>query len=106
MVDKVAEGILVHSLDKTIEGRTTGKRQPCSAHGCPGWFLTVRWETGQLMHICSEGWNYDPESRSVRVTGGGEISARCISPKPRGTPPRPRDEWPSREQLSKWKGWR
>lgn len=79
----VVEGLAVWSLNAHIEGRTTGARLPCLSSGCPGWFIGVRWETGQLMRICSEGWTYEPEHRSVRVTGGGEISARFVSPKPR-----------------------
>lgn len=102
----VEEGLPVWSRSDEIEGRTTGARLPCSSHGCPGWFIGVRWETGQLMRICSEGWRYDPKERVVRVTGGGEISARFVSPEPLGTPPLPRSEWPDRETLRRWKGWR
>lgn len=103
---KVDEGLVVRSISGTIEGRTTGARRPCITKTCPGWFIGVRWETGQLMQICSEGWAYDPASRSVRVTGGGEISARFVAPKPLGTPPAPHEQWPDRETLRKWKGWR
>jgi hypothetical protein len=102
----VVEGLVVWSQSGEIEGRTTGARLPCISYGCPGWFIGVRWETGQLMRICSEGWRYDPESGSVRVTGGGEISARFVSPKPLGSPPLPREEWPGREVLARWAGWR
>lgn len=104
--DRVAEGLTVWSLSGDIEGRTTGNRRPCITLGCPGWFIGVRWETGQLMHICSEGWAYDPDTRSIRVTGGGEISARFVAPEPLGTPPLPRDEWPDRSALTGWAGWR
>lgn len=103
---QIEQGLVVHSLSGAIEGRTTGARRPCVASGCPGWFVTVRWETGQLMHICSQGWAYDPASKSIRVTGGGEVSARFVSPKPLGTPPSPREQWPSREVLDRWAGWR
>ncbi len=101
----VAEGLTVRSQTGEIEGRATGARRPCISKGCPGWFITVSWETGQIMHICSEGWRYDPASGEVRVTGGGEISARFVSPKPLGTPPRPRDDWPDPAKLT-GKGWR
>jgi hypothetical protein len=57
------------------------------------------------MHICSEGWVYDPATQEVRVTGGGEISARYVSPTPLGTQPRPREEWPDPDTLT-GKGWR
>lgn len=103
---EVAEGLVVRSLSGEIEGRTTGNRQPCKTVGCPGWFIGVRWETGQLMFICSEGWTYDPVTEEVRVTGGGEISARFVAPAPLGTPPLAREEWPSREELSRFAGWR
>lgn len=102
---RVREGLVVLSRSGTIEGRTTGSRRPCISE-CPGWFIGVRWETGQLMFICSEGWAYDPGSDTVQVTGGGEISARFVSPKPLGVPPLPREQWPAREALRKWMGWR
>jgi hypothetical protein len=102
----VAEGLPVWSMSGEIEGRTTGARLPCISNGCPGWSIGVRWETGQLMRICSEGWRYDSERNEVLVTGGGEISARFVSPKPLGTPPLPRSEWPTREELGRFKGWR
>lgn len=101
----VAEGLVVRSISGDIEGRTTGSRRRCTSAGCPGWFITVKWETGQLMHICSEGWVYDAATGEVRVVAGGEISARYISPKPAGTPPKPRDEWPDPASLT-GKGWR
>ena len=102
---RVLEGIPVWSLSGTIEGRTTGGRRPCLSKGCPGWLLSVSWETGQQMHICSEGWTYYPERDEVRVVAGGEVSARYVSPKPLGTPPRPREDWPESETL-KGAGWR
>lgn len=101
---RVERGLVVWSLSGHIEGRTTGGRRPCISLGCPGWFIGVKWETGQQMHICSEGWAYDPLTRSVRVTGGGEISARFVSPAPLGTPPLPREQWPDRVELGPaWK---
>lgn len=102
----VEEGLVVWSLSGTIEGRTTGARLRCSSFGCPGWFIGVSWETGQTFRPCSEGWTYDPGTNTVRITGGGEISARVVSPKPLGTPPLPKDQWPSRASLRTRKGWR
>ncbi len=102
---RVREGLVVRSLSCDIEGRTTGSRRTCASKSCPGWFITVSWETGQIMHICSQGWRFDPATEEVRVTAGGEISARFVSPKPLGTPPRPRGEWPSPWELN-GKGWR
>ena len=102
--ERVELGLVVRSLSGKIEGRTTGGRRPCISLGCPGWFIGVKWETGQQMHICSEGWSYDPASASVRVTGGGEVSARFVSPAPLGTPPSPKSEWPRRADLGpSWK---
>lgn len=104
--NRVPEGLVVRSHSGDIEGRTTGaRRRPCAAKSCPGWFLTVSWETGQIMHICSEGWAVDPVSRDIRVTGGGEISARFVSPPHLGTPPLPPEQWPAPERLT-GKGWR
>jgi hypothetical protein len=42
----------------------------------------------------------------TRITGGGEISARVISPPPLGVDPLPKEEWPTRAALAKRKGWR
>jgi len=102
---EVTEGLVVRSISGEIEGRTTGARRPCISHGCPGWFITVSWETGQLLHICSEGWRYDPATNEIGVVAGGELSARYVSPRPLGTPPRPREEWPDPATLA-GKGWR
>jgi hypothetical protein len=103
---KVGEGLIVLSKSGQIEGRTTGSRRPCSSTECPGWFIGVLWETGQQTYICSEGWHYDPATDSVHVVGGGEISARWISPPPEGVQPLPRHEWPDRLPLYRRKGWR
>lgn len=97
---------MVWSQSGLIEGRTTGARLRCYSTGCPGWFIGVSWETGQRMRLCSEGWAYDPGSRTIRITGGGEISARFVSPAPLGVDPKPKAEWPSRTSLSRGKGWR
>ena len=42
----------------------------------------------------------------VSTVTAGEISARYVTPKPLGTPPLPREQWPSRQVLSKWAGGR
>lgn len=80
----VQERLVVWSRSHTIEGRTMGSRRRCSSTGCPGWFIGVSWETGQRLYPCSEGWTYDPGSRMVHITEGGEISALVVSPKPLG----------------------
>ena len=103
---KVCEGLVVRSISGRIEGRTTGARLRCSSTGCPGWFIGVSWETGQRLRPCSQGWHYDSASRTVRVTGGGEISARVVSPAPLGVDPLPRQAWPARASLLRGKGWR
>ena len=103
---RVEEGLVVWSMSGKIEGRTTGARLRCSSIGCPGWFIGVSWETGQRFRPCSQGWRYDAATRSVRITAGGEISARFVSPAPLGTPPLPREQWPPRGSLVKGLGWR
>lgn len=103
---RVEEGLVVRSLSGEIEGRTTGSRFPCRSTQCDGWLVGVKWETGQQMYICNKGWEHDPKTKSVRVTGGGEISARVVSPEPLGTPPLPTSEWPDKATLAKGKGWR
>ena len=85
----VAQGLVVRSVSGAIEGRTTGSRRRCSSTNCPGWFIGVLWESGQQAYLCSEGWRYDPASRTVRVVDGGEISARFVSPAPLGIEPPP-----------------
>jgi hypothetical protein len=108
---QIKEGIPLFSVSGNIEGRATGSRRKCIAgksdsDKCPGWFIGVLWESGQQMYICSEGWHYDLENDRIDVIGGGEISARFVSPKPLGVPPLPRDVWPDRESLVRRKGWR
>lgn len=106
----VHEGILVRSLSQAIEGRTTGSRRKCASKKCPGWFIGVLWETGQQMYICSEGWHFErpfpDDDLCISIIGGGEISARFVSPKPLGVSPLDRSEWPKRQDLMKRKGWR
>ena len=103
---RVEEGPVVWSLSGNIEGRSTGSRRRCSSIGCPGWFIGVSWETGQRFFPCSQGWRHDPVTKTVRITGGGEISARFVSPAPLGTPPLPREQWPPRDSLAHGRGWR
>src|SRR3546814_19749580 len=103
---KVEEGLVVLSRSGEIEGRTTGARSRCTSIGCPGWFVAVTWETGQALKPCSEGWTYDADTKTIRLTGGGEISARTIAPPPAGVDPFPRDQWPARPALSKRQGCR
>jgi hypothetical protein len=102
----VEEGLIIWSKSKTIEGRTTGSRRPCLSSDCEGWFIGVRWESGQMMYPCSKGWAYDPSTKEVRVTGGGEISARTVSPSPEGVPPLQKEVWPPRDALKRGKVWR
>ncbi len=102
----VTEGVVVRSLSGEIEGWTTGSRRRASPSGARVGSSGCGWETGQLMRICSEGWAFDPASGTVSVTGGGEISARFVAPKPLGTPPLPRSEWPTRAELQRFAGWR
>ena len=103
---KVEEGLTVLSLSGVVEGRTTGNRRKCLVTECPGWFIEVIWETGQRMWPCSEGWHFDSDSKTVSIIGGGEISARFITPKPLGTNPAPRNTWPTRSELARKRGWR
>lgn len=103
---KIDEGLVVLSKSGALEGRTTGARQRCTSVGCPGWFVAVTWETGQTLRPCSQGWHYDPATKTIQVTAGGEISARFVSPAPLGVDPLPKESWPTRESLAKRKGWR
>ena len=98
-------GLVCRSIDGTIEGRTEGDRRRCPSKQCCGWLVGVRWEDGQLLRICSEGWHFDPVKKELNVVGGGQISARVVSPKPLGRPPLPRDAWPSRSELMKFRAW-
>lgn len=98
-------GMVVRSLSGRIEGRTTGGRQRCPSHQCNGWLIGVHWEDGQRLRICSEGWHYDPVADEIKVIGGGEISARFVSPKPLGRQPLPKRDWPPRSTLLKSRSW-
>ena len=102
----VAKGLVVRSRTNTIEGRTTGGRQKCPSTSCSGWLIGVLWETGQQMHICSEGWHFEPSTNEIHVIGGGDISARYISPRPWGRPPLPKSLWPSKVELNTKTGWK
>ena len=103
---KVEEGLVVRSKSGDIEGRTTGARLRCTSIGCPGWLIAVTWESGQALRPCSEGFTYDAATKTIQITGGGEISARFVAPTPLGVAPLAREEWPPRAALSKRKGWR
>jgi hypothetical protein len=103
---KVEEGLVVLSQSGALEGRTTGARTRCLSTDCPGWFIGVSWETGQRLRPCSQGWHYDEATETVRITGGGEISARVVSPTSLGVAPRSRGEWPDRNDLTKAAGWK
>ena len=89
-----------------VEGRTTGGCVACQASSCGGWQIGVRWETGQLMHLCSRGWTYDPATRSIRITAGTGLSTTTATDRPNTRkPPPPRSEWPSRSLLGdSWNG--
>ena len=102
----VTEGIRVFSVSGRIQGRTTGSRTKCRSRKCPGWFVGVLWETGQQTYLCSEGWHFDPDRTRIDLVAGGEISARFVSPEPLGVQPAPVEEWPTREQLRRRRGWR
>lgn len=102
---RIRTGIVVKSIDGNIEGRTTGGRRKCPSNRCNGWLVGVHWQTGQQLHICTEGWHYDAQADELRVIGGGSISARFVSPKPLGVEPLPRREWPARADLMRTKAW-
>jgi len=102
---RISEGLIVRSLTNRLEGRTMGGRYECPSASCEGWLISVLWESGQRLHICSEGWHYDPTKLEVQVVGGGEISARFVTPLPLGTPPLPKDQWISREELMHHPAW-
>ncbi len=109
---RVARGIPVWSLpvdvdgvSGLVEGRTTGGRMVCAAPSCGGWFIGVKWETGQQMFLCSRGWVYDAAANVVRMTGGDGLSTTVATDRPnvRAAPP-PRVEWPDRAELGPaWK---
>jgi hypothetical protein len=102
----VAKGLVVRSRTNKFEGRTTGGRQKCQLTSCPGWSIGVLWETGQQMHICSEGWHFEPSTDEIHVIGGGDVSARYISPKPWGKPPLLKNLWPSKDDLNATAAWK
>ena len=98
-------GLVCRSIDGKIEGRTEGDRRKCPSQQCLGWLVGVRWEDGQLLRICTAGWHFDPVKRELTVVGGGPISARVVSPKPLGRKPLPRELWPTKAELRKFRSW-
>ena len=96
----------VDGFSGLVEGRTTGGCQQCRARSCGGWQIRVVWETGQVMHLCSRGWTYDPATRSIRITAGTGLSTTTATDRPNTRkPPPPRSEWPSRSLLGdSWNG--
>ncbi len=92
--------VAVDGFEGLVEGRTTGGRKPCACSTCGGWFVGVKWETGQQMFICSRGWSYDPESESILMTAGTGLSTTIADDRPntRSSAP-PRSEWPDRSAL-------
>ena len=103
---RIQSRMTVRSRSIRLEGRTTGGRQKCRSTSCPGWFIGVLWETGQQMFICSQGWHFDANRNEVFVIGGGEISARYISPPPMGRAPLPSLKGKDREALLSRESWR
>lgn len=104
---RVERGLVVWSLPVAmeghvgrVEGRTTGGRRACACPSCGGWFVGVKWETGQQMFICSRGWRYDPLTRSISITAGTGLSTTVADDRPntRSAPP-PRRLWPQRVDL-------
>jgi len=111
--DRVAAGLPVWSLpveasgfSGLVEGRTTGGRKVCAAPSCGGWFIGVKWETGQQMFLCSRGWEYEPGESTVRMTRGSGLSTTIATDRPNvraGCPPRA--ERPDRSKLGpSWRG--
>ncbi len=83
-----------------VEGRTTGGCVACQARSCGGLQIRVKWETGQVMRLCSRGLTYDPVTRSIRMTAGSGLSTTTATDRPNTRkPPPPRSEWPSRSRL-------
>lgn len=87
-------GIPVLSRSGTIRGITMGRGGPCPSHSCDGYLVGVDWETGQMTHPCTKGWEAVIGSgpTHLRIIAGGEITGRVVNP----TDPAPRDEWPER----------
>lgn len=109
---RVTVGIPVWSLPVDVEGhtgevegRTTGGRRTCPARSCGGWQVGVRWETGQLMYLCSRGWRYDAASNTMRMTAGTALSTTTASDRANTrADPAPRSKWPDRDALGPaWK---
>jgi hypothetical protein len=104
---RVEHGLVVWSLPVDVaghvgrvEGRTTGGRTPCACPTCGGWFIGVKWETGQQMFICSRGWSYDPLTGSISITLGSGLSTTVANDRPNTrSAARPRSQWPDRSDL-------
>ena len=77
---KVAEGLVV--LSKSGGSRVAPPVLACAARrsAAPAGSSASPGRPGQTLRPCSAGWHYDAETKTVRITGGGEISARFVSP--------------------------
>lgn len=100
----VEEGLVVWSRLGLVEGRTTGARLRVLLDRVPRLIHRCHVGDGPDDAALLRGLDLRPGPKTVRITGGGEISARVISPEPLGTPPSPRSEWPTRESLRRRKG--
>lgn len=81
-------------------GFVLGPAGDCSAVGCDGRFLSVDWEFGYEMRLCTTGIR--ELSTHYRIFDGGEIDARWVTPvDPPGV-----DVWPPfREEVATQIDW-
>lgn len=106
---RVEPGLTVWSLpvdvdgfSGRVEGRTTGGRRPCAAPSCAGWFIGVKWKTGQQMFLCSRGWSYDPDRRMVTMTLGSGLSTTMATDRVSVRAPAPDRTGPTGQTGPRW----
>lgn len=51
----MGKGVVVHSSDMSISGKTTGGERRCGMEGCGGRLVGVRWVDGKLTFPCVRG---------------------------------------------------
>lgn len=80
----------VLSRSGRVRGITLGGSGPCPSRTCDGHLIAVDWENGQLTFPCTKGW--EDRGDHIRITAGGEITARVINP----IDVLPEEQWPDR----------
>ena len=59
---------------RLVRGKAGRKRTACPDPSCPGWLVSMTWVRFPKRLVCSTRWHYDPDTKSLRIVGGGMTS--------------------------------